>query len=105
MTFMVDMVNLKWGCVPVYGEKVGKLIEGAGIYMSIIEIVGGFILGYITSWHFHRKDRKNTKIIQSWMDANYRLNEDLNRTSYRRGRIKKNPDGTYAIAWEIELSE
>ena len=72
------------------------MIEVLGIILGII--------GIISSAYFYRKDRKNTKVLDSLMDANYRLYEDLNRAGFRRGRIKKNPDGTYSIAWEVKLT-
>lgn len=72
--------------------------------MSIFELAAGLILGYLTGLYFQRKDRKNTEILKTWMDANYRISEDEHRTGHRRGELKKNPDGTYSIAWEIRAS-
>ena len=73
----------------------------ADIFFSIFEIVTGFILGFLTSFYFHRKDRKNTEMLNTFMDANYRMNEDEHRAGHRRGRLKKYPDGNYSVAWEI----
>jgi len=73
----------------------------------VIEVLGIIIgiIGFIASIYFYRKDEKNIRILESLMDANYRLYEDLGRAGFRRGRIKKNPDGTYSIAWELKLME
>ena len=76
----------------------------ADIYLLIFEVVAGLILGFLTSFYFNIKDRKNIKILKTWMDANYRISEDEHKAGHRRGWLIKNPDGTYSIAWEIRAS-
>ena len=42
---------------------------------------------------------KKKLILQQKNDAEIRLGND------KRGKIIKNPDGTYGIAWKVELTE
>jgi type II secretory pathway pseudopilin PulG len=74
------------------------------IALWILGLILSFILGFFTSWYFHRKQRKENeanaevlKQIQQYVDAEIRLGND------KRGKIVKRPDGTIAIDWKIEL--
>jgi type II secretory pathway pseudopilin PulG len=76
------------------------------IALWILGLILSFILGFFTSWYFHRKQRKENeanaevlKQIQQYVDAEIRLGND------KRGKIVKRPDGTIAIDWKIELVE
>lgn len=71
--------------------------------IEVLGIIVG-IIGIISSVYFYWKGGKNIEVLDSLMNVNYRLYEDLDRAGFRRGRIKKNPDGTYSIDWEIKLT-
>ena len=75
------------------------------IVLWVLGLVIGFILGWFTNWYFYRKQRKEgeastaiLKSLQDKADVEIRLGND------KRGRIIKNPDGTYGIAWKQELT-
>jgi hypothetical protein len=72
----------------------------------ILSLAISFVLGWLTNWYFYRKQVKegeaNTAILrglQQKADAEVRLGND------KRGKIIKNPDGTYAVAWKVEIKE
>jgi hypothetical protein len=76
------------------------------IALWILGIPIAFVLGWFTNWFFYRKQREegkaNTAILQGLQqkaDAEIRLGND------KRGKIIKNPDGTYGIAWQVSISE
>jgi len=76
------------------------------ITLWFLGLILSFVLGFFTSWYFHRKQRKENeanaevlKQIRQYVDAEIRLGND------KRGRIVKRPNGTIAIDWKIELME
>jgi hypothetical protein len=76
------------------------------IVFWVLGIVIGFILGWFTNWHFYKKQRDEGKSaieilkqLQQFNDTVVRLGKD------RRGKIIRNENGTYGIAWEIVLKE
>lgn len=76
------------------------------IVLWVLGIVIGFILGWLTNWHFYKKQRDEGKSaidilkqLQQFNDTVVRLGKD------KRGKIIRNENGTYGIAWEIVLRE
>ncbi len=76
------------------------------IILWILGIAFAFILGWLTNYYFYWKQRKegeaNTAILKSLQDkadAEIRLGND------NRGKIIKNSNGTYGIAWKQEIVE
>jgi len=81
-------------------------MDSLEISLWLLSITISFVLGWFTNWYFYRKQRKEgqsaMKIleqIQQYNDTVIRLGND------KRGKIIKNKDGTYAIAWSIEVKE
>jgi preprotein translocase subunit YajC len=76
------------------------------IFLWLLSIVLSSILGWFTNWHFFRKQRKEGKSAMEILeqlrqhdDAVVRLGND------KRGKIIKNENGTYGIAWTLARSE
>jgi len=68
--------------------------------LSIISLTIG-IIGLYAGYYYYRKNQRNSKIIQSWIDANYRIEDDRRKIGKRRGEIIKNKDGTFSIRWYV----
>lgn len=73
------------------------------IVFGILGIVIGFLLGWLTNWFFYKEQRKdgeaNTKILQGLQQKG---DTEIRRGNDERGKIIKNPDGTYAIEWTVK---
>jgi preprotein translocase subunit YajC len=74
------------------------------IGLSIITLVIGIIVGWLTNWYFYRRQQKESKAIIDDLkflvqkgDAEIRSGND------KRGKIVKRPDGTIAIEWQVGL--
>jgi type II secretory pathway pseudopilin PulG len=72
----------------------------------ILGIVVSFILGFLTSWFFDQKQRKenraNDKILKElrqFANAQIRIGDS------KDGKIVENLDGTIAIVWKKEFTD
>jgi len=75
------------------------------IVLSVTSLIIGVILGWLTNWHFYKKQSKENeanaetlKQLGQYADAQIRVGND------KRGKIVKRPDGTIAIEWQVDLS-
>jgi hypothetical protein len=79
--------------------------------LGILGIIMG-ILGIIVGYYFYVKHNKEFKIlkenvamINNWVDAGYRIEEDTQRAGKKRGKLIKTPDGKFAVHWEISVQD
>lgn len=84
------------------------------------------IIGIITGYYFYRKSSESDEALMSalndlweatpgsqmsdqllnnWIDVNLKLQEDEYRAGHRRGKIRKNQDGTFSIDWIVEVTD
>ncbi len=87
------------------------MIIDFGVFLEVAAIVIA-VMALVAAWWSYRKGKRdlellkrNDAIVQSWIDAGYRIEDDTARTGNRRGRIVRNPNGMYAVAWEQKLEE
>jgi type II secretory pathway pseudopilin PulG len=76
------------------------------LVLWILGIIVSFILGFLTSWFFYRKQRKDTvanakvlKELRQYVNAQIRIGDN------KDGKIIENSDGTIAIEWKKELNQ
>ena len=81
------------------------------VLLWVMSLVIGFIFGWLTNWHFYKKQRKENEVnaellkqiqqstgaLEQYVGAQIRLGDD------KRGKIVKRPDGTIVIEWQVSL--
>jgi type II secretory pathway pseudopilin PulG len=81
-------------------------MDYAEMLLWVMSIILSFVLGWLTNWYFYRKQRNEGKSAMKILEQLQQYNDTLIRLGNdKRGRIIRNKDGTYAIAWSVELKE
>lgn len=76
------------------------------LVLWFLGIIIGFILGFLTSLYFDRRQRKeNEKDAKTLKELRQFANAQIRIGNNKDGKIIENSDGTIAIVWKKEPSE